>query len=312
MSCQFLYSAYGMKIASDIPLFLPECTDICKEKHIVIAEGEVELSSDLPYHIGDIRYGYADLDVLHIHIPWVAAFRIVADSHIQYDPIIGVADDTIGMYLVNIVLLFIVRNTMLCMFHGSAVVHTATEQSLVLIGQKGAGKSTTATALTRQDFALLADDIVPITGTPEVPLVCPGIPVSRLMADALTMLIPEPTYPLCVHDGLEKYYVPAVCSKQQTPAELGIMCVLSVVPALTKYEVHEICGVEKLRVVLPHLLHIPGLDTPNELFRSVSSILNKIRVVTIRRPCTPIDRSSLSELEEILLQYLADDRGVNA
>ncbi|WP_414623449.1 hypothetical protein [Calothrix sp. CCY 0018] len=60
--------------------------------------------------------------------------------------------------------------------------------AIAIIGEKGAGKSTTAAALAKQGYPILADDIAVLTDCGDSFLVQPGYPRLRLWKSAVNQL----------------------------------------------------------------------------------------------------------------------------
>ncbi|TGV75989.1 serine kinase, partial [Mesorhizobium sp. M2D.F.Ca.ET.145.01.1.1] len=71
----------------------------------------------------------------------------------------------------------------LLVLHASAIAVTG--RGAIFMGDKGAGKSTTASALIRAGHDLLTDDVVALDlANPNQPMIVPGFPQIKLAADA--------------------------------------------------------------------------------------------------------------------------------
>jgi len=111
----------------------------------------------------------------------------------------------IGLTFLHIILQFLLTGNphTQFLFHGSAVSLPDNAGALILIGEKGAGKSTIAAALSLSGCSLLCDDIVPIiTG----PAVMPGVARAKLLPDAYQQLCGDTETAGHDFDGISKYY----------------------------------------------------------------------------------------------------------
>lgn len=116
----------------------------------------------------------------------VGAFRIVADDCIEVDPYPGVADSLVALPLVGTVFAALLQRRGLSVFHASAVAVDG--RAVVLLGHKGAGKSTTAGALAAAGHTLIADDVVAVELGVAAPQVLPAAPQLRLWDDSSASL----------------------------------------------------------------------------------------------------------------------------
>lgn len=94
--------------------------------------------------------------------------------------------DTVS-YLLGPILGFVLRLRGVICLHASAI--NVEGLAIVFVGQKGAGKSTTAAAFARKHYPLLSDDIAALSEDQEgTILVQPGYPRMRLLPDSLKQL----------------------------------------------------------------------------------------------------------------------------
>lgn len=141
----------------------------------------------------------------------VGAFRIASDDVIEVDPNPEASDALVALPLLGAVLATLLHRRGVVVFHASAIsVHG---RAVALLGDKGAGKSTTAGMLAAAGHHLIADDIVALDySRGESPLVLPSYGELKLWPDSgarlgaagLTKVRP-------IHDQIDKahYALPA-------------------------------------------------------------------------------------------------------
>lgn len=124
---------------------------------------------------------HADADQLVLHWKAVGTFRISADNLIEIDAARGVSDRLISLPLLGSVMACLLVRRGLVVLHASAV--SLDGQAVILLGHKGAGKSTTAAILTQNGFALLSDDVVALEATPGGQHVLPAFGLVKLWGE---------------------------------------------------------------------------------------------------------------------------------
>lgn len=179
---RFRYGSYGLAIDSDFELSgLPPLDDQFGARQSLtivrarIADPAVAQREPMIF----VNRGHEQL------LAWamVGAFRIAADDRIEVDPNTGVADSLIALPLLGAVLATLLHRRGLMVFHASAVALNGA--AVILLGDKGAGKSTTAGALIGGGHALIADDIAAIDfAAPNGPSVLPAFGQLKLWDDS--------------------------------------------------------------------------------------------------------------------------------
>jgi hypothetical protein len=195
------YRLYGMNIASEVDLApLPEAEPagsvalrICRTH---IPPAVIERHEPLTF----IDTGEDQL------FAWamVGAFRIASDDCIEVDANPGVTDSLVALPLLGTVFAALLQRRGLTVLHASAVALNG--RAIVLLGHKGAGKSTTAGTLTAAGHTLVADDVVALEFCEqELPHVLPAAAQLRLWDDSRSALpIAQVTDHGRLHDAVEK------------------------------------------------------------------------------------------------------------
>lgn len=117
------------------------------------------------------------------YLAWeaVGAFLITDACRIDVDPAPGVDEQLIAFPLLGPVMALLLHQRGLLVLHASAIAVGG--KSAIFMGDKGAGKSTTASAMIRAGHGLLTDDVVALDLAAE-PMIVPGFPQLKLAADA--------------------------------------------------------------------------------------------------------------------------------
>ncbi|RWC40771.1 MAG: serine kinase [Mesorhizobium sp.] len=178
------YRAYGLTIASEV--MLPELEPAAPgAADVVITVGAIDLPKPSPEAATDFRFE-PDRQYLAWHA--VGAFLISDGRRIDIEPAPGVDDALIAFPLLGPVMALLLHRRGLLVLHASAIAvagASATFTGVIFMGDKGAGKSTTASAMIRAGHQLLTDDVVALDlADPNEPMIVPGFPQIKLAADA--------------------------------------------------------------------------------------------------------------------------------
>jgi hypothetical protein len=176
------YRAYGLAIRSE--LILPE---LSKGRGQAI-DMDVRLLPVKPPHTeagAPTAFEFQSGRQL-LHWRDVGTFLILGHREIHIDPAPGVDDDIIRLPLLGPVMALFLHQLGKLVLHASAVgVGT---RGAVFLGDKQAGKSTTAAALVARGHRLLTDDVLAIDFPATGPSISPGFPNMKL-EQALTETI---------------------------------------------------------------------------------------------------------------------------
>lgn len=292
------YAAFGMDIWSPLPLPLPLADGGASSPwRLDIVEAALPATLPLSRSLGDIRYGRF-LNALYFDVPGVARYAIESGGRIAVESAPGAAGSAAGIYIAGLLLPILLSRRNILTLHGSAVVGKS--GCLVFLGDRGAGKSTTAAAMASFGYAMLCDDVVPITADS---LVMPGIPLPKLLPDAYKRLIGDPAAAAQCFDGVDKYHAPLPRSAISAPVRFLFVIEPCETPALSMELVK---GARKLRILLSNVTSLEGLDDPESLFSRCFERLGPIPCYRLRRP------ASADCLDELARTIAELDRGVGA
>ncbi|WP_214472390.1 serine kinase [Mesorhizobium sp. dw_380] len=195
------YRTYGLTVASDVALPELEPMEPVAAPDILIAIGAIDMPGPSP-EAATIFHFDPDRQYLAWHA--VGAFLISDGCRIDIEPAPGVDDALLAFPLLGPVMALLLHRRGLLVLHASAIAVTG--RGTIFMGDKGAGKSTTASALIRAGHDLLTDDVVALDLTdPDEPMIVPGFPQIKLAADAAAAIpLGQAEVRPQVHPAIEK------------------------------------------------------------------------------------------------------------
>lgn len=172
----FRYRAFGLEIDSELEL--PELALGNRATSVDLTISQKSLGRPIPAP-GEAGYFAYSGDQQYLAWHEVGGFLIRGVSAIEIDPNPDAPISLLSFPLLGPVIALLLHLRGDLVLHGSALARD--DQCVVLLGDKGAGKSTTAAMLMADGFSLLADDVVcvrfPSSGPP---LIAPAFPQLKL------------------------------------------------------------------------------------------------------------------------------------
>jgi len=300
----YKYQAYNRIIESEIPLPLqpmsaeevnnksnaPDQHYLLQTGNITLRRGEIESNITYTHKLDFFHYTFSH-NTITIDIPNIAVFNIEDSTHVTYDPhpYPGNTEKKIGLLFLHLILQFLITGSshIQFLFHGSAVALPGDGAlgdggALILIGEKGAGKSTLAAALSLSGCSLLCDDIVPIVTAEDIaPAVLPGIARAKLLPDAYQRLCGDPETASRHFDGISKYYTDLPLTNETLP--LTAMIYLEQ-KAVKTVKTAPLRGALKFQKMIRQVIRIDGLDTAERLFETVTGTCRDIPLYQVTFP----------------------------
>ncbi|MBA1139827.1 phosphoenolpyruvate carboxykinase (ATP) [Mesorhizobium neociceri] len=194
---QRFYKAYGLTIASQIEL--PELEPSAPAAvDVLITVGAIDLPKPSPETGTAFRF-----EPRQQYLAWqtVGAFLITDACRIKVEPAPDVDDALLAFPLLGPVIALLLHQRGLLILHASAIAVGG--KSAVFMGDKGAGKSTTASAMLRDGHRLLTDDVVALDLASQ-PMIVPGFPQLKLAADAAAAIPIQAEIRPQVHPAIDK------------------------------------------------------------------------------------------------------------
>ena len=180
-----MYTAYGLHIASE--LALPEFS--------VVDASEEE--ADVRVRFGDVReekdrevpreYGSAFITKERVYYrhPWVGIFEMKGGETITIQQGPDYDEELTRMCVTNLAMGVILHQRNILTLHASAA--EVNGEAVVFVGDKGAGKSTMVTALSRRGHKVITDDVLGVLTSVDDDRVrvVPGYAQVKLLPDAV-------------------------------------------------------------------------------------------------------------------------------
>lgn len=297
----YSYFAYGLTLRSR--LALPELStvspsaapDVTIERcNLTPVPEEVTSEATLlgRFHGNTVHYVWRDY----------GQFLLRGGREVHYCPLPGAPEDTVRAPLLGVVLGTILHQRGIYTLHASAV--SVENGAVAFIGQKGAGKSTTAAALHQRGHRLLTDDVMAVEFTEQGTFVVqPAFPRIKLQPDALSALGHEPTALPRLHNNLDKRIYSADRNFQPGATPLRRIYVLSWGDTCRSSQLSLTDGLVQL-LSHAYAARFLGADAAGEKhFRQSQAIVQQVPVHRLERP-SDLDR--LSDFLEFIESDLSD------
>lgn len=291
-----LYSAYGLTLASALPL--PD---------LVSGGGEADVSITLERPARPATEETAGIQCLaaapaRTHLSWGSVGELVVQdgNRIHITPAPGADEEALRLFVVGAGFGVLLHQRGLLVLHGSAVV--LRERSIAFLGAKGWGKSTTAMAMSQRGHAVVSDELLAIRfeGDDQA-VVLPGSSPLKLWSDALSSLGGDPRTAAPVRPGLDKYFAGEAGMVDQ---ETRLHCIylldggdtLAVTPVSPK---------EAFFGIVPHV-YVARFGTGflqstvgARTFAQLQQLLTRVSVVKLQRRRDLNELSQIAELIEL-------------
>lgn len=247
------YRCFGLTISSDLdlPELDPAPAALASAPDVDIVRGTV--SPPAPAEVAVAPELWRGDGYRRVGIDGVATYTVAAGRHVVVDEAPGVDPADVRLFLLGTVLGAVLMDRGHLVLHGTAV--RVDGGCVVVVGHSGAGKSTLAAEFARRGYAVLSDDVVPVT---EDGSVLPGYPSIKLWGDALERLGRSSAGLRQVRAGAPKFSVP-VSRPPLGPLPLRAVFVLDTHdgPAL---DLVPAAGLAKFALLTEHTYRLQWID----------------------------------------------------
>jgi hypothetical protein len=275
-----LFSAYGLTLASDLPL--PELLSGEGRADIYIEVARRE--SIAPYEHSRILCVNASQSQVHLTWGAVGDLLIEEGRRITIVPRPDADEAALRLFVLGAGLGVLLHQRGMLVLHASGVaIH---DRIAGFIGAKGWGKSTTAASLHQRGNALISDELLVIGFDDQgQPRVIPGSPQIRLWSDSLVSIGGDPDSAVRVRSGIEKYNVNATYFAAEA---LPFHC-LYLLDGGEELAIQAMSHSEAFFGVIPHLyvcrFGTPFLQSTNtaRAFQQLNLLLKRIKVKRLLR-----------------------------
>lgn len=203
----YYYKAYGLSIASAIPL-PPLKTSALTTADLTIRRGQLlgspPVDSTKIYRAGlNARFAQKGIDCLWLDWSPFVSFVALKSNELLVDTT-QTDEDLVSLFTLSEALGLILFQKGYFLLHGSAV--RIGDKGVVFLGEPGAGKSTTVAACAQQGCTVISDDMVCIqideTGRP---LLIPAFPQIKIWQHAVDGLQLHQETMAPVREGVDKF-----------------------------------------------------------------------------------------------------------
>ncbi|WML51576.1 aldolase [Neobacillus sp. PS3-12] len=303
----FAYIGFGMDIVSEIRL--PELTRV----------GFLSESPDVRIEINDLTKDWYKFDSetrkkfvvekgkVMFEVPNTAIFLITEGQKIVVSPMIEAEEDKIRLYILGTCMGAILIQKRILPLHGSALAING--KAYAFIGDSGAGKSTLAAALIKKGYALMSDDVIPVSLSKEnVPFVTSTYPQQKLWQQSLNHFGIDTDQFRSLFERETKFVVPVNANFSSEPLQLAGVFEL-VISNDEDVIIEKIEGLERFRTLYNHTFRnflISRLGLEDWHFLESSRILNQINVYKLQRTQQGF---TVNHLVDLILDNLKREEG---
>ena len=198
----YTYQAFGLVIKSAIEL--AELESVSDKAVADICIVRAEWCSSLPDKGQPPIFNYQASRGVEMIWPGVAAFVIIGDNRIEVTPYPDVPETFLAFPILGPVFGWLLERRGLFVLHASGIALNGS--CVAFLGDKMAGKSTTAAAFLRRGARLVTDDLLAVTiAERDEPIVHPAFAQLKLADDAADEISVPGSQPLpLVFDGFPK------------------------------------------------------------------------------------------------------------
>ncbi|CAM4280967.1 aldolase [Paenibacillus tarimensis] len=310
LSQGFTYKAFGLTIASDVPL--PELTPFgglakLPDVTLTIAELADEWHSLTPVFE---YYGFPRPCRFLFHIPGTAIISVTDGCEIQISPMQGADWDQIRVYLLGTGIGALLLQRRILPLHGSSVVIEG--KAYAFVGDSGAGKSTLAAAFVSQGCPIITDDVIAVQlGEDDVPVTAPAYPQQKLWDESLTNLGMESSSYRHLSSELKKFAVPVQASFAERPVPLGGIIELRPDSEASRIRIEQLRGLHRLPLLRYHTFRnflVPHLGLKQWHFETAARLASNTPVYRLFRPVAGFSAVQITDtlrsfIKEGELQY---------
>lgn len=287
------YSAYGLKIASEI-----ECPQLTagpgSPPDLTIRRGPVPL--DLDPTQAHARYYQVVGDRLLLKIENVGRYLVSDGCEILVEASPGADESLVRLFLLGSAFGALLHQRGYWPLHGSAIA--TPRGAAIFMGASGSGKSSLAGAFQRRGFPALSDDVSALSFDPQgAARVWPAYPRLHLWSDSLARLGESPGDLDGRLNELEKFELPLEHFAAE-PLPVSVIYSLYVDDG-DGLRLSPLKGFEKVQELTAntyrlHYLH--GLHLEQQLFQQAQNLARQARMLRVTRPRQPFLLDELADL----------------
>jgi hypothetical protein len=269
-------------------LYLPELVSGEVKRDVSLVLGRIERAGKEIGEATRLVCGTAQ----KVYLEWrgVGAFEVRDGREIVVDPLPGVEESLLRLFILGPALRILLLQRGLSVFHASVV--GLSSSAVAFLAPQGHGKSTMAAALHRLGHCLVDDDVLVLDDDGDQLVVRPGFPQIKLWPDAAQAVGQDPRQLSVLHPQLEKRAHRMAHGFSRDPLPLRGVYVLDAGdgPSALGTEITSLDSREAFFRVLtnwypamfgPELLQMFGLDLQ---FGACTRLIDRVPVFLLKRP----------------------------
>jgi hypothetical protein len=296
----FFHKAFGLNVLSEVNLpEVPQMSIQDGRVDIFIERGDLsylwlELS---PAKLPQQRFVVKDSRIM-FHIPDTAIFCIEDGVRIIVSPMKGSDEDKVRLYILGTCMGALLMQRKVLPLHGSAVAIDG--KVYAFVGDRGAGKSTLASALLSEGYPLLSDDLIAVSLSEDnhIPLVMPSYPQQKLWKESLKEfgMVTSDYRPIFQREN--KYAIPVQSKFCSEPLPLAGVFEL-VKTTNDAIEIDRLQGLKRVHTLFYNTYRsflLSRMQLMEWHFSTTTNIVNHIDIFQVRRPSSSFTAPKLASL----------------
>ncbi|UTR13077.1 aldolase [Evansella sp. LMS18] len=300
-SSSSLYKAFGLNVFSEISFPELPVVNLAENTADVLITFKDLNEKWETYSSPDDLFFISSKFIL-FNLPEVGIFLIEKGKEIFVSPFKGVQEDQLRLYLLGTCMGAVLMQRGILPLHGSALEING--KAYAIVGDSGAGKSTTASALLKTGYRLISDDVIPVTLTEDnIPMAVLAYPQQKLWQESLTEFGMDSSSYRPVVDRETKFAVPVHAQFAAKPLPLAGIFEL-VITEKEDVDIRPIEQLERLHKLYYHTYRNFFLKPAGLMewhFRTCTAMVNKLDLYQLQRPKT---RFTADELTALILSSI--------
>ncbi len=299
------FEAFGLNIISEIPL--SELSQrLVDESSIDVYIKEKCLKNQ--WNVLDDQESAFVIteDKVMFEVPNIAIFSVESGNIIYVTPLKDYDEDVVRLYLLGTGIGTILLQRKTLPLHGSALEFEG--KAIAIVGDSGAGKSTTASALMKEGFKLMSDDVIALALTEEMNImVNPAYPQQKLWKDSIETLGMSVDHYHSIYGRETKFNVPVIEKFVNKP--IPLYGIFELVKSSTNegIEYKQLDKLESFYSIYSNTFRnflIRPLNLLDWHFKFSAQILERVPIYKLVRPDN--DNFSVNKVLSIILQNIKE------
>lgn len=280
----YYYKIYGLIIKSEIRLEELVELDSHKVNKVDVNISFSNMTDDIKKEIDNGRVRNYERGYIWFNIRDIGIYKIENGENITIECYGDIKLDDIKLYLLGSCLGIVLLEKDKLPIHGGSI--NINNKGIILMGNKGAGKSTLTSALRLKGYNLISDDISVVEKCNGY-IIKSGYPRQKLCEDAMSKLgYVKEKFETIIVDNKVKYTIPAEDKFINKDSDLNTIFYLST-GNVENVKCIELKGKEKLEILIENIYRIEvfrALGIQSKHIKQYLDIVKQIPMYKIERP----------------------------